>query len=77
MAGDNEAVGLSRVHMYESMCILPLRDRCLFWIYILGSVFSCPFNILNTSILSAPSIFASPVLLDHISSILPCIQYSR
>ena len=26
MAADNEAVGLSRVHMGESKCILPLRD---------------------------------------------------
>ena len=30
MAADKEAVGLSRVHMYESKCILPLRDNCLF-----------------------------------------------
>ena len=29
MAADKEAVGLSRVHMYESMYILPLRDHCL------------------------------------------------
>ena len=29
MAADNEAVGLLRVHMYESKCILPLRDNCL------------------------------------------------
>ena len=30
MAADKEAVGLSRVHMYESKCILPLRENCLF-----------------------------------------------
>ena len=30
MAEDKEAVGLSRVHMYESRCILPLRYNCLF-----------------------------------------------
>ena len=27
MAADKEAAGLSRVHMYESKCILPLRDN--------------------------------------------------
>ena len=27
MAADKEAVGLSRVHMYESKCMLPLRDN--------------------------------------------------
>ena len=27
---DKEALGLSRGHMYESKCILPLRDNCLF-----------------------------------------------
>ena len=27
---DKEAVGLSRVHMSESKCILPLRNNCLF-----------------------------------------------
>ena len=27
MAVDMENVGLSRVHMYESKCILPLRDN--------------------------------------------------
>ena len=26
MAADNEAVGLSRVHIYEPKCILPLRE---------------------------------------------------
>ena len=30
MVGDNEAVGLSRVHMYDSKCILPLRENCIF-----------------------------------------------
>ena len=30
MAADKETVGLSKVHMYESKCILPLRDNCLF-----------------------------------------------
>ena len=30
MAAVKEAVGLSRVHIYESKCILPLRDNCLF-----------------------------------------------
>ena len=30
MAADKETVGFSRVHMYESKCILPLRDNCLF-----------------------------------------------
>ena len=30
MAADKEAVGLSSVHIYESKCILPLRDNCLF-----------------------------------------------
>ena len=30
MAADKEAIGLSRVHMYESKCILPLRDNSLF-----------------------------------------------
>ena len=30
MAADKEAVGLSRVDMYESKCILPLWDNCLF-----------------------------------------------
>ena len=30
MAADKKAVGLSRVHIYESKCILPLRDNCLF-----------------------------------------------
>ena len=31
MAADKEAVGLSRVHIYEyrPKCILPLRDTCL------------------------------------------------
>ena len=29
MAADKEAIGLSRVHMYESKCILPLRANCL------------------------------------------------
>ena len=29
MAADTEAVGLSRVHVYESRCILRLRDNCL------------------------------------------------
>ena len=29
IAADKEAVGLSRVHMYESKCSLPLRDNCL------------------------------------------------
>ena len=29
MAADKKAVGLSRVHMYESKCILPLRDNDL------------------------------------------------
>ena len=29
MVADKEAVGLSRVHMYESKCILPLRDNCI------------------------------------------------
>ena len=36
MAVDKEAVGLSRVHMYESKCILPLRDNyllCSYWYY--------------------------------------------
>ena len=32
MAADKEAVGLSIVHMYESKCVLPLRDYCL-WCY--------------------------------------------
>ena len=27
MAADMEAVGLSRVHIYEYKCILPLRDN--------------------------------------------------
>ena len=31
MAADKEALGLSRVHMYESNCILPpLQGDCLF-----------------------------------------------
>ena len=30
MAADKEAVGLSRVHTYESKCIKHLRDDCLF-----------------------------------------------
>ena len=30
MAADKEAVGLLRVHTYESECILPLRDNCSF-----------------------------------------------
>ena len=30
MAADKEAVVLSRVHLCESKCILPLRDDCLF-----------------------------------------------
>ena len=30
MVVDKEAVGLSRVHVYESRCIMPLRDNCLF-----------------------------------------------
>ena len=30
MSADKDAVGLSRVHMYESKCILPLRNNCLF-----------------------------------------------
>ena len=29
MAGDKEAIGFSRVHMYESKFVLPLRDNCL------------------------------------------------
>ena len=29
IAADKEAFGLSRVHMYESKCSLPLRDNCL------------------------------------------------
>ena len=29
MAADKEAIDFSRVHMYESKCILPLRDNCL------------------------------------------------
>ena len=33
MAADKEAVGLSRVYMYESKDILPLRDYCLFCSY--------------------------------------------
>ena len=33
IAADKQAVGLSRVHMYESKCILPLRDTCLFCSY--------------------------------------------
>ena len=28
MAADKEAVGLSRVHMHESKCILPVVDGC-------------------------------------------------
>ena len=28
MATDKEAVGLSKVHMYESKCIMPLQDNC-------------------------------------------------
>ena len=30
MTAGKEAVGLSRVHMYESKCILSLLDKCLF-----------------------------------------------
>ena len=30
VVADKEAVGLSRVHMHESKCILSLRDNCLF-----------------------------------------------
>ena len=30
MAADQETVGLSRVHMYESKRNLPSRDNCLF-----------------------------------------------
>ena len=29
MAEDKEAIGLSRVHMYKSKCILPLQDNCI------------------------------------------------
>ena len=29
MDADEEAVGLMRVHMYESKCIMPLRDNYL------------------------------------------------
>ena len=32
MAADKEAIGLSRVHMYEPKCILPLRDNFLFFL---------------------------------------------
>ena len=31
MAADKEAAGLSRFQMYESRCILPLPDNCLFY----------------------------------------------
>ena len=31
MAADKEAVGLSRVHMYESKRIPPLRNKCIFY----------------------------------------------
>ena len=30
MAADKKAVGLSRIHMHESKCILPLGDNYLF-----------------------------------------------
>ena len=30
VAADKEAIASSRVHMYESKCMLPLRDNCLF-----------------------------------------------
>ena len=32
MASGKEAVGLSRVHTYESKCNLPFRDNCLFMV---------------------------------------------
>ena len=35
MAAVKEAVGLSRVHVYESQCILPLRDNCIMFLNIL------------------------------------------
>ena len=36
MAADKEAVGLSRVHVYESKYIPPLRDNCLLCSYTLS-----------------------------------------
>ena len=128
MAADMEYVGLSRVHVYEYKCILPLRDNCLFWHYTLLTLLDCtqssdnlfhsfpvlwekeyflkiqptlPFHqreiisssyftclnfekyfgdymfmtiqyLKNFCLIPPPSsIFASPVLLEHIPSIVP------
>ena len=75
MAADKEGVGLSRVHMNESKCILPLRDNCIFCSYI-NILFSVRCNFFSyalfTARVSAPCIVAGLItLFGHTSSPIP------
>ena len=80
MAEDEEAVGLSRIHMYESKCILSVGDKCIFLTIIISAavmhtIYSthlrfcvrvlCPV----TSVKSCPLVILPVAILTNIISL--------
>ena len=78
MATEKEAGGISRVHMYESKCILPLQDNCLKCFVLkhtnttfFASDLLCPFTCEKSC-----ALVNLPVLMlkNMLGSIFSCIR---